>query len=267
MRSPTGAWQSCDREGSSIALFEPSTYAWNDVFASVDWFHVTDITTALSRQAAEAAVEGARTARDLGLTVSCDLNFRKKLWRWDSESAPKSLAERTMRELLGFVDVLIANEEDASNVLGLSASGSDVHSGVISVDGYADLAHQIATQFPNLRLIATTLRESISATHNRWGAMLFDTASGLSHFAPRKGDEYHPYEITSIVDRVGGGDSFAAALIFALTTEELSAPDDALGFAAAASCLAYSIWGDFNLSSRSEVEALAAGSASGRVVR
>ena len=172
-----------------------------------------------------------------------------------------------MRELLEFVDVLIANEEDASNVLGLRASGSDVHSGVISLDGYADVARQIATQFPNLRLIATTLRESLSATHNRWGAMLFETASGLSHFAPRKGDEYDPYEITSIVDRVGGGDSFAVALIFALTTEELSAPNDALGFAAVASCLAHSIRGDFSLSTRSEVEALAAGSASGRVDR
>jgi 2-dehydro-3-deoxygluconokinase len=256
-----------DRDATSISSAQASDYDWDTAFANADWFHVSGITPALSMNAANTTIEAARVARSRGLTVSCDLNFRRKLWRWKPGTAPEVLAETTMGELLRHVDVLIANEEDVLNVFGLRPGESDVHSGIIAVDGYAAVARQIRSEFPTVSLIATTLRESISATHNNWGAMLFETSSGRVYTAPNHDNEYRPYAITSIVDRVGGGDSFAAGLIFALTTDELSDPKTALQFAAASSCLAHSIRGDFNLVTRSEVEALMAGSSSGRVVR
>ncbi len=256
-----------DRAGSCIALADPEVYDWDAAFEGAEWFHVTGITPALSETAAEAAMAGAARAKEKGLTVSCDLNFRNKLWRWSAREKPAALAERIMRKLLKNVDVLIANEEDASKVLGITVADTDVETGVISLDGYHNAAEEIAAQFPALKKIATTLRASLSATHNNWGAMLFDANGRESYFAPMQSGEYRPYEIKAIVDRVGGGDSFAAALIYALTTPELSQPRAAVDFATAASCLAHSIRGDFNLNSRAEVEALMGGSASGRVKR
>ena len=172
-----------------------------------------------------------------------------------------------MRGLLPHVDVLIANEEDAADVLGIHADDTDVESGKVAHDKYPDVARQIAAEFPNLRYVAITLRESISASHNNWGALLYDTATGQAYFAPLKDGAYQPYEIRHIVDRVGGGDSFGAGLVFALSTPEWSEPSQAIRFAVAASCLAHSIPGDINYVSRPEVEALAGGNASGRVVR
>jgi 2-dehydro-3-deoxygluconokinase len=172
-----------------------------------------------------------------------------------------------MSEILPHVDVCIANEEDAADVLGIHAEGSDIHGGQLAIAHYPGVAKEIIRQFPNIRQVAITLRESISASHNNWGAMLFDAASEKACFAPLKDDNYAPYEIRNIVDRVGGGDSFGAGLVFALNTPELSEPECAIRFAVAASCLAHSIEGDFNFSSRAEVEALMGGSASGRVVR
>lgn len=256
-----------DRVGSSIALAEPEVYNWAAAFEDAQWFHVTGITPALSEAAAESAIAAARRAKEKGLTVSCDLNFRNKLWRWSAKEKPAALAERIMRKLLVNVDVLVANEEDASKVLGITVTDTDVESGRISLDGYRKAADEIASQFPGLTKIATTLRESLSATHNNWGAMLFDVERRESYFAPMHSGEYRPYEIRAIVDRVGGGDSFAAALIYALTTPDLAEPRTAVHFATAASCLAHSIRGDFNLNSRAEIEALMGGSASGRVRR
>lgn len=256
-----------DRDATSIALVEPTAYDWDAAFADADWFHVTGITPALSNYAAQATRDGLEKARERGLTTSCDLNFRKKLWRWRAGTAPAALAAETMSNLLQLVDVLIANEQDSADVLGLSAEGSDVESGVISPEGYLGVARDIAARFPELKFVATTLRESISATHNNWGATLYDVEADAAFFAPRSDERYEPYRITSIVDRVGGGDSFAAALIFALAEIADSGPQYAVDFAAAASCLAHSIRGDFNLSSRTEVEALVGGSGSGRVVR
>lgn len=256
-----------DRGGSAISLTSADQYDWPAVFSDADWFHVTGITPAISRVAAEAAIAAAESAKHSGLTVSCDLNFRKKLWRWDSSSKPRELAEATMRKLLPFVDIAIANEEDCGDVLSIHAQGTDVHSGRLSIDHYPEVARQVASQFPNLAHVAITLRESISASHNNWGGMLLDVKRDHPHFAPLADGQYCPYEIRSIVDRVGAGDSFGAGLIYSLCTERWLSPDRAIQFAVAASCLAHSIVGDFNYSSVAEIEALVGGAASGRVVR
>jgi 2-dehydro-3-deoxygluconokinase len=172
-----------------------------------------------------------------------------------------------MSEILPFVDVLIANEADCGDVLGIHAGHSHVDSGNVEVDAYPAVARQVAERFPNIKFVATTLRESISASHNNWGAMLFDVADDKAFFAPETDGRYHPYQIRNIVDRVGGGDSFSAGLLFALEHKDYAGPHEALNFAAAASCLAHSVLGDFNYSSRGEVDALMGGSAAGRVVR
>ncbi|MCG8650607.1 MAG: sugar kinase [Pirellulales bacterium] len=256
-----------DRDHSSISLTDPRDYDWQVIFAGADWFHVTGITPSLSRLAAESTLVAVRAAKAAGLTVSCDLNFRGKLWRWDPSLPARELAQREMRKLLPSVDVLIANEEDCGDVLGIVAATSDVQSGQLDVSRYPDVAKQVCQQFPEIHTVATTLRQSISASHNNWGAMLYKSAKQQAYFSPQRAGHYQPYEIRNIVDRVGGGDSFAAGLIFALTCDDYPNPQDALDFAVAASCLAHSIEGDFNYSDRQEIDALVAGSASGRVVR
>ncbi|MBF0199282.1 MAG: sugar kinase [Planctomycetes bacterium] len=257
-----------DREDSAIAITPPEQYNFQEAFEGGCWLHISGITPALSQTAAEATAEALRQAKAKGLTVSCDLNFRKKLWQWDSSLSPRELAEKTMRGLLPNIDVVIANEEDCADVLGIHAAGTDVDAGNLNTDRYPDVARQVIAQFPNVKKVAITLRESLSASHNNWGAMLFDAEKDQAFFAPLDGEgAYQSYQIKNIVDRVGGGDSFAGGLIFALTTPELQDPQDAVKYAVAASCLKHSIKGDFNYSTRSEVEALMGGSASGRVVR
>jgi 2-dehydro-3-deoxygluconokinase len=256
-----------DRSHSAIAEARPADFNWSAILEGACWLHTTGITPALSRHAFESCLAAARGAKAAGLTVSCDLNFRKKLWDWEPGTKSTDLARRCLTEILPHVDVCIANEEDAADVLGIHAEGSDVESGSLSVDRYPEVARAIVRLFPNIAKVAITLRESISASHNNWGAMLYDTSSDRAYFAPLKNEEYAPYEIRNIVDRVGGGDSFGAGLVYALNTPELAAPQTAIRFATAASCLAHSIEGDFNFSSRAEVEALMGGSVSGRVVR
>ncbi len=257
-----------DREYSSVSLTPGNAYDWDAVFKDAKWLHTTGITPALSEISAEATEIAVRTAKEKGLTVSCDLNFRKKLWQWKEGVKANQLAQQTMRKILPFVDMVIANEEDAHDVLGISAGDTDVESGKIDFEKYIDVAKEIVHQFPDVTKVAITLRESLSATHNNWGAMLYDASTQTSHFAPQDGQgNYAPYQIKNIVDRVGGGDSFGAGLIFALNTPELSKPEEAIRFAVAASCLCHSINGDFNYSSRAEVEALMKGSGSGRVIR
>ena len=257
-----------DRAGSSISMAPASAYSWDRIFAAADWFHTTGITPSLSRESAEAALAAVKEATHRKIPVSCDLNFRKKLWNWESGTKPAALARRTMEAMLPFIQVLIANEEDADHVLGIRAAGTNVDEGDLNLAGYEDVARQIAGKFPNLRHIAITLRESLSASHNNWGAMLYDVAAGKAFFAPTDpSGTYSPYEIHNIVDRVGAGDSFAGALIFAMKTPELSEPTTALRYAVAASCLKHSILGDFNDVSRSEVEALMKGGGHGRVSR
>ncbi len=256
-----------DRSGSSVALASPDSFRWEEAFADASWFHVTGITPALSREAAAATRLAVERATDAGLSISCDLNFRKKLWTWDRSCQPRELAEKTMREILPLVHLVIANEQDAADVLNIHAGGTDVESGRLAIDRYPEVAAAIGDQFPNVDRVAITLRESISASHNNWGAMLWNARSGQIHFAPTERGNYRPYEIRDIVDRVGAGDAFAAGLIFALLSGDFGGDEEALRFAAASSCLAHSIHGDFNYTTRGEAESLMAGSGSGRVVR
>ncbi|MGZ0655283.1 sugar kinase [Coraliomargarita sp. W4R72] len=257
-----------DREDSAIAITPADQYDWAGAFSDAQWLHLSGITPALSQNAADATLVAAQKAKAAGAQVSIDLNFRGKLWKWDSSKTARELAQETMRKILPFVDVVIANEEDCHDVLGIQAGDTDVNAGALDTSRYPEVARQVVQQFPNLSKVAITLRESLSATHNNWGAMLFDVASDQAVFAPLDSDgNYESYQIKNIVDRVGGGDSFAGGLIFALTTPELSEPQTAVKYAVAASCLKHSIKGDFNFSTRSEVEALMGGSSSGRVVR
>ncbi len=255
-----------DRDGSAISTTPSASYGWNEVFSDCDWFHTTGITPAISEAAAQATLDAVRRAQEAGCRVSCDLNFRQKLWRWREGQGAQSLAEETMRSILPFVDIIIANEEDCETVLGIRADETDVESGELSIERYPAVAAEVVSQFPNVEMVAITLRESISASHNNWGAMLY-TSTGESFFAPLTNGKYAPFPIRQIVDRVGAGDSFAAGLIYSLLTKELSTPEVAIRFATAASCLAHSMVGDLNYSTRAEVEALMGGSTSGRVVR
>ncbi len=256
-----------DRDHSAIGLTPADAYPWDEILDGAAWLHLTGITPAVSATAAAATIAAAQAAKSAGATVSCDLNFRKKLWRWDESTPPRELAERTMRRLLPHVDLVIANEEDCADVLGIRAGATDVESGRLDTARYPDVAGGVVQQFPNVSKVAITLRESVSASHNNWGAMLYDAATDQACFAPRQEHEYRPYEIRDIVDRVGGGDSFAAGLIFGLGCDDYPTSLEALDFAVAASCLAHSIVGDINFSTRAEIDALAGGSRSGRVVR
>jgi 2-dehydro-3-deoxygluconokinase len=257
-----------DRDASAVSLAAADEYDFAAALAGVTWLHVTGITPAISEAACRANLSLVKAAKAAGATVSCDLNFRKKLWNWRKGTAPKELARICMSELLPHVDLVIANEEDAADVLDIHARGTDVAAGRIDAAAYTDVAHQIVARFPNVRRVAITLRESVSADHNNWGAMLFDAASQSAHFAPHDAaGKYEPYEIRDIVDRVGAGDSFAAGLLCALNSPDLASPDKAIAFAVAASALKHTIQGDFNYVTRSEVLALMGGNATGRVQR
>lgn len=257
-----------DREFSAVSLAEPQEYRFAEALDGVKWLHVTGITPAISETACRTNLALVQQAKQAGVTVSCDLNFRKKLWTWRPGTAAKALARECMSQVLEHVDLVIANEEDAADVLGIHASGTDVGAGHINAAAYEQVARQIVERFPRVSRVAITLRESHSADHNDWGAMLYDAAAREACFAPlNSSGEYAPYEIKNIVDRVGAGDSFAAGLIYALNTPEFASPDKAIAFAVAASCLKHSIQGDFNYVTRDEVVALLQGNASGRVQR
>ncbi len=253
-----------DRNHSSISLAPPTQYNWSKIFDSVNHLHLTGITPALSKNAAQATIDAATYAKNSGMQISCDLNFRSKLWQWDSSKSARELARETMQNILPYVDLLIANETDLGDVLGLQ---SGVAEGEIEVDTYARLARQTIEAYPNLTSVAITLRESISASHNRWGALLLDRGSDQIYFAPQKNGGYQPYSIDTIVDRVGAGDAFVAGLLHALYSDKYDGLSEALSFAVAASCLAHSIPGDINYSIPQEIEALRKGNNTGRVLR
>jgi len=257
-----------DREGSAVALTPGTAYDWPTLLRDSGWLHLTGITPALSAFAAEANVAAARAARQLGLPVSCDLNFRSKLWRWNPALAPRELAAQQMQELLPWVTHLIGGREDAAEMLGIRPRTPPRTGDNPDPDAAVDVARQLHGRFPQLQAIALTQRESLSALHHYWGGFLYEPGEDRSYWAPLATDgAYAPYSITHIVDRVGGGDAFSAGLIFCWNTPELSNATTALRFATAASCLAHSIEGDANLVTRAEVESLMAGSASGRVRR
>ena len=236
-----------DRAGSSIALAKRGDFDWDKIFEGATWFHFTGITPALGGETPAICMDAVKAAKAKGLTVSCDLNYRKKLW--SSEEAG-----RVMSELMPFVDVCIANEADAADVFGISAAHTDVDSGKLDHEAYISVAKQLVARF-GFKKVAITLRGSLSASVNDWAGMLYDGED--AYFSPT-------YRI-QIVDRVGGGDSFGGGLIYALS--EGYASQDAINFAVAASCLKHTIEHDFNLVSLAEVKALAAGNASGRVQR
>jgi 2-dehydro-3-deoxygluconokinase len=241
-----------DRSGSAASAMKSGDFDWPAIMAGADWFHVTGITPALSRSAADAAVEAAAAARAAGAKVSVDLNYRKKLWNYGAK------APEVMGSLAALADVLIANEEDLQLGLGIApeGAGADPTKGRVGAEPYRLMASSAKARFPNLKIVAVTLRESKSADRNGWSAVLH----GESGFRSSRS-----YELEDIVDRVGGGDSFAAGLIYGLL--EFGDEARALEFAVAASALKHSIPGDFNLATVNEIERLAAGEGSGRVSR
>jgi 2-dehydro-3-deoxygluconokinase len=240
-----------DRANSAMATIQRGMIDWQQVFGDADWFHWTGITPAISAGTADVCLEAVQAAREMGLTVSCDLNYRKKLWKWGKTPG------EVMPELVRYCDVAIGNEEDADKVFGIRAPETDVTAGLVEADKYRSVCEKLAKRFPNLKMIAITLRGSISASHNTWSGVLW--SEDMFYTAPT-------YDVTYIVDRVGGGDAFMGGLIYGLRTYG----DDrqrALDFAVAASCLKHSIFGDFNMVSVAEVEKLMGGDASGRVSR
>jgi len=238
-----------DRSHSAIAEAGPGDINWDKVFDGVSWFHITGITPAISLSASELSLEAVKKAREKGITVSCDLNFRKKLWKY-GKAAPE-----VMGELVKYVDIALGNEEDCQKSLGVKVD-IDVESGRLQTERYRELTEKVLNLYPNIKKIAITLRESYSADYNGWSAVL----NNQREFLISK-----KYEIHNIVDRVGGGDTFAAGLIYGLNN--LSSDKEALEFAVAASCLMHSIPGDLPLLSIEEVESLAGGATSGRVQR
>lgn len=240
-----------DRANSAIATIEPGMIDWQTVFGDADWFHWTGITPAISEGTAAVTLEAVKAAKDLGLTISCDLNYRSKLWKWGKK------VNEVMPELVSYCDIAIGNEEDAAKVFDIHAPDTDVTAGKVEADKYLYVCEELNKRNPDMKTIAITLRGSISASHNTWSGVLWDNGSFYT------GSQY---DITHIVDRVGGGDSFMGGLIYGLRTFG----DDkqrALNFAIAASCLKHSIFGDFNLVTVGEVEKLMGGDASGRVSR
>ncbi|MCR5070299.1 MAG: sugar kinase [Bacteroidales bacterium] len=242
-----------DRAGSAIATIQPGMIDWKKVFEGADWFHWTGITPALSQGAADVCLEAIKAANALGVTVSCDLNYRKNLWKYGKT------AGEVMPSLVEGCDVILGNEEDADKVFGIKPEGFDVTAtgGAIDQGRFRSVGEQLMKRFPRAKKVIITLRGSINANHNTWGGVLWDGA--ILYESPR-------YDITHIVDRVGGGDSFMGGLIYGL----LSYPGDdqkALNFAVAASCLKHTIFGDYNQVTVAEVENLMKGDASGRVAR
>lgn len=243
-----------DRDGAAVAITDAAAYDWNAIFEGAEWFVISGITPAISRNAAAVTARAMQEASARGVKVACDMNFRSKLWRWEPGLSARELATRTMRELMPMVDMFVGGVEDAAQMLGIEspADGS-----------LTDVARQITHAFPRVSRVAMTVRQGLSASHNTFRGLLYDAKMDASFEAPNGGT----YDIGNIVDRLGAGDAFTAGLIFALMDEKLFEPSAAIAFATAAGCLAHSIEGDFNFSTRAEIEALMAGDASGRVRR
>ena len=238
-----------DRAHSAISEVKPGTIPWNQIFSAAKWFHFTGITPAISQNAADVCLEAVRSAREKGLTISCDLNYRGKLWKYGK--TPTEI----MTELMPYVDMVCGNEEDCEKMFGIK--GGDVKvAEEVSAEGYSEVASKLVKRFPNLKKVAISLRGSISATHNTWSAVLYD---GRRLFTTRK------YDITNVVDRLGSGDAFTGALIYCLLAGK--SDQEALDFATAASALKHSILFDPNLVSVQEIESLVKEGGAGRVQR
>lgn len=240
-----------DRAHSAISEIEPGMIDWDKVFEGASWFHWTGITPAISEGTAKVCEEAIKKANEKGITVSTDLNYRKKLWKWGKD------AQEVMPGLVKGCDIILGNEEDAEKSLGIVPQGVDVTKAEVEARAYQSVSEQIMNKYPRCKKVITTLRGSISANHNTWSGVLWD---GKTLFEAPK------YDITHIVDRVGGGDSFMGGLIYGLMTYKDN-DQNALNFAVAASALKHTIYGDYNLVTVEEVEKLMGGDASGRVSR
>lgn len=240
-----------DRSHSSVSEIQPGTVNWEQVFSNACWFHWTGITPAISQNAADVCLEAIEKANEMGITVSCDLNYRKNLWKYGKK------AGEVMPRLVSGTDIILGNEEDAEKVLGIKPEGVDVTAGHVEGAAYESVSRQIMERFPRCRKVITTLRGSVNANHNSWSGVLWN---GEKLF------EAPTYQITHIVDRVGGGDSFMGGLIYGLLAYD-NDDQKALNFAVAASCLKHTIYGDFNEVTVDEVEKLMGGDTSGRVAR
>ena len=242
-----------DRSNSAMSQIEPGMVDWENIFKNAQWFHWTGITPAISKSAADACLEAIKIASEMGITISTDLNYREKLWKYDCDR------EKIMTELTSYCDIILGNEEDAEKHFGIKPEAIDVNKNGknVKAESFLSVCEQMLNKFPRAKKVITTLRGSISASHNVWSGILFD---GENMFKSKE------YQITHIVDRVGGGDSFMAGLIYGL----IHFPEDnqmTLDYAVAASCLKHTIKGDANLVTIAEVKKLMSGDASGRVVR
>jgi 2-dehydro-3-deoxygluconokinase len=240
-----------DRANSSLATIKPDMIDWDKTFEDASWFHWSGITPAVSKEAADTCMEAVRTAKEMGLTVSCDLNYRGKLWKWGRT------AGEVMSGMMKYVDIMIGNEEDTEKVFGVKAPETDVSKGKVEAHSYVPVANEIIERFSNLKYVAFTLRGSISATHNTWSGVLCDRKK--AYIGPQ-------YDIAFIVDRIGAGDTFSAGLIYGMRSysEDLQKVVD---FATAASCLKHSVYGDSAIMTKEEVEELMKGITSGRISR
>ena len=255
-----------DRDYSTISLLGPDAYDFNAMLEGVDVLHLTGITPALSENAFKTTLALAQAAVAKNITVSLDLNYRKKLWNWRPGTAKNNLANECMEQIAKYAAIIVGNEEDAADVFGIHASNTSVESGKLNIDGYREVAAKLLEKFPQAKCIGITLRESVSADHNNWGGMVFDCTAKHAYFAPLDADgNYAPYEIHDIVDRFGGGDSFCAGLLYSLCHDY--SPADSIRFAVAASALKHTIPGDYNYSTADEVLSFMKGNASGRVKR
>jgi 2-dehydro-3-deoxygluconokinase len=240
-----------DRAHSAVNELKKGLIDWDKIFSDASWFHWTGITPAISQNTADVCLEAITKANGKGITISCDLNFRKNLWKYGKS------AQEVMPEFVKYCDIVLGNEEDAEMTLGIKPEGVDIKSGKLNRESYLSVSKKIMKQFPGIKKVITTLRGSISADHNTWSGILYN---GKDFF------EAPTYDITHIVDRVGGGDAFMGGLIFGFLTYK-NDDQKVLNFAVAASCLKHTIYGDFNLVTVEEVEKLMSGDASGRVSR
>jgi len=240
-----------DRDNSAIATATPDMFDWEHIFEGVSWFHWTGITPAISEKLAEICLEAVKTAKSKGITISCDLNYRSKLWKYGKNPI------EIMSKLVSYCDIAIGNEEDAEKLLNIKAPDTNITSGKIDPSKYQSVVEEMTQEYSNLKYVAITLRGSLSASHNTWSGILYD--KNKMYIAPH-------YDIAHIIDRVGGGDSFAAGLIYGLQNFK-NDPQKVLNFAVASSCLKHTIFGDFNLVSVDEVLKIMKGDLSGRVSR
>ena len=249
-----------DRENSSVSITPAAQYDWDAIFEGAEWLILSGITPAISKNAAEVTEIAMQQAHAHGVKIACDMNYRSKLWNWDPPLKPRELASQTMRKLLPYVTLFLGGGQDAAEILGITADEN-------SDQPLLDIARQISKRYPQMTHVAMTLRKCFSANHHSLGGALYVREEDELFRAPLQNGQYQPYQITDIVDRLGGGDAFTAGLLFAMGDPDLNDPQNTINFATAAACMSHTIEGDYNLATRTEIETLMHGELSGRVNR